>query len=325
MTWLRKLLGLNAAADRAGPPRRAEAQPAPPPPARVAIKHYGGRIVSARSIDFTGQFTESRNKRFTLLWQDCAWINETPRSGRFILLDDGMVILDRRMARPQDGKVANNGVFILHDWGASDVLAGTFHAFAADGREILSRAFDANLLNNGLSKDGTLAVCQTCNAPGSSESSVLGVFDLAEGREIACWQPESGWADDYEFPGDDRVRMVRRSGIPVDYSLAGEFLDRPKWYADEVARGVYHVIKDALKAGQSVTGLDRDALRDGVRVAVSNPDERWKAESLRLLGEIEEQAGDERAALQAYQRALGINPKIGVAKRAAAISKRLGN
>jgi tetratricopeptide (TPR) repeat protein len=324
MTWLRKLLGLNAAADRAGRPRCAEAQP-PPPPARVAIKHYDGRIVSARSIDFTGQFAESPNKRFTLLWQDRASINETLRGGRYILLDDGRVILDRRMPRPQDGKVADNGVFILNDWGASDVLAGTFHAFAADGSEILRRAFDANLLNNGLSEDGALAVCQTCNAPGSPDSSVLSVFDLSEGREIACWQPESGWADEYEFPGDGRVRMVRRSGIPVEYSLTGEFLDRQSWYADEVARGVYYVIRDALKMGQPVTGLDLNALRDGAKVAISNPDERWKAESLRLLGEVEEQAGDERAALQAYQQALTINPKIGIAKRAAAISKRLGN
>ena len=291
---------------------------------RIIIKRYGGRIVSVQSIDFMGQVADSPNKRFTLLWQDRMTINETLRGGRYVLVDDGCVVLDERMSRPQDGKVANNGNFILNDWGASDALSGTLHAFAPDGREIVSRSFSANLLNNGLSNDGLLAVSQTCNAPGSPDSSVLCVFDLSQGREIACWQPESGWADDYEFPGGDRVRMIRRTGIPLDYGLDGEFLDRRKWYADDVARGTFYVIKDALKAGEAVTGLALDALRKGATVAIADPDERWKANSLRLLGEIEEHAGDEPAALKAFREALAINPKIGVAKKAAALAKRLG-
>ena len=58
--------------------------------------------------------------------------------------------------------------------------------------------------------------------------SVLCTFDLVAGSEIACWQPETGWANDYEFPGGDRIRMIRRDGVPVDYSLGGEFIDRQK-------------------------------------------------------------------------------------------------
>src|SRR3546814_8433916 len=79
--------------------------------------------------------------------------------------------------------------------------------------------------------------------------------------------------------------MIRRAGAPIDYSLSGEFLDRKKWYADDVARGVYYVIKDALKAGETVTGLGLDALREGIKVAIADPDERWKADSLRLRAE----------------------------------------
>jgi hypothetical protein len=314
----------GGAAEIPDPIAAAEPVAVPAQADRISMTHYGDRIVSVPSIDFTGQFTQSPNKCFTLLWQDRMFINDTPRTGRYVLIDDGRAVLDARMARPQDGKVADNGTFVLNDWGTNDSLSGTFHAFAADGREIVSRSFSANLLNNGLSSDGRLAVSQTCNAPGSPDSSVLCAFDLEQGREIACWQPESGWADDYEFPGGDRVRMIRRTGIPVDYTLDGDFLDRHKWYADEVARGNYFVIKDALKAGEEVTGLGIDALREGAKASIADPDGRWEADSLRLLGEIEEQAGDDPAALEAFRRALAINPRIGVAKRAAALAKRRG-
>jgi hypothetical protein len=319
MAWLRKLLGLDA-----GIPAAAVSAPAELQHGRLTITRYGGHIVSVREIDFSGQCAQSPNGRFTLLWRDRYTLNDDLQGGRYVLIDDGRLVLDEAMARPQDGKVANDGVFILNDWGSSEGLAGTFHAFAPDGREILARHFTANLFNNGLSDDGCLAVSQTCNAPGSPDSSILCVFDLVAGQEVACWSPQSGWADAYEFPaGGDRVRMLRRDRAPIDYSLQGDFIDRRKWYRDEVTRGTFHIIKDALKEGEAVTGLNPGDLRRGAITAIDNPDDRFKADSLRLLGEIEEQAGDDRAALAAYRQALAINPRIGVAKRAAALARTL--
>lgn len=324
MAWLRRLLGLP-------PTRVGDDAPSDHPdlptlsPDRLKVRRVGGRIATIDAIDFIGQHASSPSGRFTLLWQDRASINGVMRGGRYVLLDEGRLLLDAAMARPQDGKVTDDGTFILNDWGSSDELAGTFYAFATDGRQIVSRAFAANLLNNGLSDDGAFAVVQTCNAPGTVDSSVLVVFDLVAGKELACWQPVSGWATGYEFPGGDRVRMLRHDRPSLDYSLQGEFLDRLLWYSDGVSRGEHHVIRDALEQGQVVSGLGPDELRRGALVAVADPDERFRAQSLRLLGEVEELAGDERAALAAYRKALDINPRIGVAKRAAALSRRIGD
>src|SRR5882724_8459964 len=104
------------------------------------------------------------------------------------------------MERPNDGKVADNGVFILNDWQFTDALSGVFSAFRTSGKMIISRRFNANLYNSGLSVDGSLAVCQACNSPGQSDSSLLVLFDLVQGREIGSWVPESGWGQFYEFP-----------------------------------------------------------------------------------------------------------------------------
>lgn len=323
MAWLRRLLGM--ASERSDDIVAASAPGGSTPDAELLLpRKIGGLIATIDAIGFVGQHTTSPNGRFNLLWQDRASINGTLRGGRYVLIDSGRLVVDAPMARPQHGMVANNGTFILNDWGTSDELSGTFHAFSSNGGRIASRRFTANLLNNGLSDDGALAVVQTCNAPGSPDSSVLAVFDLAAGKELACWQPVSGWADGYEFPGEDRVRMIRRDRPPLDYRLDGEFLDRALWYSDGVSRGEHHVIREALKHGQAVTELAPADLRKGAKVALADPDDRFRSQSFRLLGEIEELAGDDRAAIEAYRQALEINPRIGVAKRAAALSKRIG-
>lgn len=292
----------------------------------IEIDSYGGRVVSVPELDMMGQLSTSPNGKYKLLWRDRGWNgNEADPFGRYVLLNDGKIVVDARMDRPQDGKVADDGTFILNDWGQRNDLAGTFHAFSADGREILCRSYSANLLNNGLSENGQLAVCQTCNAPNSPDSSILSVFELGAGKIIAEWTAESGWADNYEFADGDKVRMLRKGKLPLHYSLTGNFLSRDIWLKDEVSGGNLYVIRKALAEVNDSSAVTVQILRDGIQTAISKADNRSLADALRLLGEIEEAAGNPKTALEAYDKALSENPKIGVARKAAALRKSLAN
>lgn len=291
----------------------------------LVVETFGGSIVSIPQIDILGQTATSPNGRYRLVWRDRAVRCGQDVGGRYVLLDGAELLVDGAIERPNDGKVADNGTFILNDWGSRNALTGTFIAFACNGRLILQRDYAANLLNNGLSPDGRLAVCQTANAPDSPDSSILTVFDLTEGRLRAAWRAESGWASGYAFPRDNTVRMLRGDCISLDYSLDGEFLDRKIWLKDEVARGTLHVIRIALADGATKSGLLLDDLRQGVLAMLATDDRRFDANAWRLIGEIEEEAGDLGAALAAYDKALAINRKIGVAKRAAELRKVLGD
>lgn len=88
------------------------------------------------------------------------------------MLEHDRLICEGRLERPQDGKVANDGTFILNDWMFGEGLKGRLVAFRRDGTAILARDIAANLMSNGLSNDGQFAICQTANAPGSPDSCV---------------------------------------------------------------------------------------------------------------------------------------------------------
>lgn len=63
------------------------------------------------------------------------------------------------MPRPNDGKVANNGVFILDDWGAVETLSRTFAAFSRDGSRRLDRMGDAQTDLVCIARSVRLACC----------------------------------------------------------------------------------------------------------------------------------------------------------------------
>lgn len=320
MSWLKKLFG------GASSPAPMEGQTGAPleakPGERLTVQSYGSRIVAVPALDLMGQSATSPSGQYQLIWQDrSAQPNGPDIAGRYALLDRGMLRAEGRMDRPQDGKVADNGTFILNDWGSSEELAGTFTAFSSGGELIVERRYTANLLNNGLADDGGLAVCQACNAPKSPDSSILSVFDLEARAIIAEWWAESGWASSYEFPGDKLIRMIRCERASLRYSVHGDFLDRDLWLRDEVARGSLHVIRQALTEGPGATGLSIDDLRRGLSVALANDDQRFAANAWRLIGEVEEADGDQAAALAAYEKALALNPRIGIAMRAASLLK----
>jgi hypothetical protein len=232
------------------------------------------------------------------------------------------------MQRPNDGKVADNGTFVLNDWRFSNDFSGIFWAFRADGSVILSRSFSANLLNNGLSADGAFACCQTANAS-TEDGSVLAVFDLSAGKEISVFTPESGWASDYEFlPEIGTVRLLyAQDGDAFAYGLDGEFTEREKWVATRLDRGDIDIVKRVMdEAGNQPEPQLAARLLASIEAGLRRLDARDKYSlslAWKLKGEILEVLDMPQDALSAYERALTSNPKIGVKRHAERLRKAL--
>ncbi|HEX4050326.1 MAG TPA: tetratricopeptide repeat protein [Steroidobacteraceae bacterium] len=231
------------------------------------------------------------------------------------------------MERPQDGKVADNGTFILNDWRASSELTGTFRAFRADGSQVLAQDFAANLFNNGLSADGRLAVCQTCNSGHEDDSAVLTVFDLTQGRELHRFRPESGWPNTYAFSPDGETLTL---GYPngegeFSYKLDGTFVDREDWIAANLKRGDLRMVRRVIDdAGGKLEPEAAKRLLGAVNRGLAHKnwkDSGWQAFGLRLRGELLEAAGELEQALKSYDDALAFNPKIGIKRRADQLKK----
>lgn len=295
----------------------------------LEIKPFSHGLVRIPALDFFGPHTASPNGRFHLIWLDRnpeGTIGGHRYEGHGVwtlLRGDGAILATGRLERPQDGHLADNGTFILNDWMFGDGLNGRLCAFRADGQKLLEREFSANLGTSGISNDGRFAICQTLHAPGSSDSNRHFLFDLEVGQEIASWMQETGWTNSYEIDSTNRnVVLVGQDDERVGYGFDGEMLDRDGWQRSRIAIGDIDVIRSLAGSLEHNPSPDlRAAILAGLNVALATG-ESWKqARALRIRGEMHEQAGELEAAIDAYDRALSIDPQVGVARKLAKLQQ----
>ncbi|MGB5077354.1 MAG: hypothetical protein WBO17_07745 [Sphingorhabdus sp.] len=144
--FFRRLLG-NDQPQSAGAPART--QP-------FEFHEYSHGLVRIAALDFFGHRTTSPNGDYHLIWMDRDPDGSTggyrhEGHGIWKLLSAADVLAEGRLERPQDGKVADNGTFVLNDSMFGDGLRGRFTAFRADGQKLVEKEFSANLISNGLS------------------------------------------------------------------------------------------------------------------------------------------------------------------------------
>lgn len=296
--------------------------------------------LTLKQPDFFGRAHRSPNKRWIVGCNDSDGAGRggyrEGGHGRVVLVDhpvDRLMHEQHCFARPMDAAVSNTGNYIVQDGGFGSALQGDVVAIDSDGRERYRRHYSANVFNIGLSKCGRYAVVQTANAP-SDDGNLLEVLDLERCGQVFSVEPATGWADEYSFEVDAKGRLtalnVEHKGLGrFTYSASGDFQDAQVFQAAQLVRGDYGTrlmaARDLLKtaatpdnARKALNSADT-ALADGAK---DRPD--WGAIAHRVRGESYEVLGELREALQAFELALSLNPKVGVQKRAMALRKKLG-
>jgi hypothetical protein len=294
------------------------------------IININDNYITIPSLNFKGAFVSSENNKFKLAW--CR-NSDLEHKCNYVLIEDSNIIAKGYLISPDNGKVINNGTFLLHDNGNLNELSGTLYVFDVSGKKIISRLFKANLCTSDLSTDGRFAACQTANSGDINDSGALTVFDLTKGIELAQWYAESGWASFYTFYPNDEMIGLGDSHLGVfRYSLTGQFVDRKLWQDTCLFKGKYwhslmmveSLINDA--EGKPSLELVERLLLSMDKIAMTIPEQNqggWQAMFFKLRGICFDSKGNLKEALACYNKALALNPKIGVKQRINKINKAI--
>lgn len=283
------------------------------------------------NLDFYGQSSTSPNGHFVITWEDA-----DPASGvggfrkkglgSYMLLQDGRILLKGKLERPNDGKVSNSGIFVIHDWTFSDSLAGIFFAIDPSGNVLIRERYKANLDVNAISGEGWYAACQTCRSDFEAHSDLMSIFDLRSRSLIGQFKPVTGRPHDILFNSASQTIHLVYPDKEYRYLFNGTFLDQEKWEKERMATcSGYDLITLAENRLNVLQGPDIAfytepiaLLKEGIQRGVS---EYTQARVHRLLGEIYHRCGDTIRAISHFESALQLNPKIGVKKLCESLKK----
>lgn len=339
VAWLRTAVfgGSNPGARPTNAPASASGKPKPAATTRNASVRDDWLTI--RQPEFFGRAHRSANKRLTVGCNDSDGLGRggyrESGNGRVVLVDhqtDFLVHELKCFKRPMDAAVSNLGSYIVAEGGFGSALQGDLVAVGLDGRERYRRRYRANIFNVGFSECGRFAAVQTANAP-HADGNLLEVLDLELSCALFSRQPATGWADGYKFhvDGDGSMKsltVVHKALGVFAYSEAGEFQDGEALQEARLEKGDYAsrlmAARDLIKIAPS-----KENARKVLRIAVLTLNEGaaathdWGSIAHRLRGECFELLGQLPEALDAFDRALSMDPKVGVTKRADLLRKRL--
>jgi hypothetical protein len=184
---------------------------------------YHGNYIDIDSLDFFGKFNKSPNEIYTVAY------SESP-SNKYVLLKGENILVKGDIDRPSLASVANNGTFIINNWGISTNLYGLFTSFTNNGDIIIKEKLKANLCNNSISADGSYAICQTYKSKHEEDSNKLLFFDLIERKLLWKINSLTGIAESYNFNLDEKILTLHYSNNrSYRYSFEGRLLDEEEW------------------------------------------------------------------------------------------------
>ena len=244
--------------------------------------------------------------------------------GRYRLIEkDVGMLCEGRLERPNDAHVADNGTFVVADWLFTDALAGRFHVFARDSRSLVTRDYRANVLYTFVSPEGRYAAVQLASNPDDpTDDERFSVFDLSTGTELWSKPLEVGRPKAVAFRADGVLEVESEGFGRAEYGLTDGSVDAKLFRAEALANGsgfaILSVVEAELKEG--VAEEQRPELVAACERAVvklkAYP--HHEARARRFAGELVA-ASDPVAALRYWDEALRLDPKVGIAKRAAAL------
>lgn len=293
-------------------------------------------FMTVDSIGYNGFYNLSKSKKWAISWRD-----SDPAAGRgghresgfgeYVLADlvGNVVSVHGKMQRPNNGSVADNGSFSLEDWHFGSTLSGTFSVFDSVGIPIVTKELTANILDSGISRNGKLAYCATANSK-TEHSYKIFLFDLETAEELFCVTPRTGGIETYGFDEDRKLLIADVKGVgKFRYDRNGNFVDAENLDKANLGSSDYsRIIRAAEKIlGESDLSEDRarEALEAVIRARSLGADANlaWRPNALKVQGLAHEALGEQRDAIQIYEEAIALNPKIGVKRRLDALKKKI--
>ncbi len=274
--------------------------------------------ISLKNIGLFGKCITSNNKKYKLCWGLDTRQIALLENEEFIFTIDNLFYVT-------NADIAENGTVIVSGSYNKESKSDTLLICNNLGEKIFSKKISSKIYNLAISESGNLCVVQNCNSITSeSDSGKLFTIDIINQKIISKFTSALGWADNYKFYEEEKKIQFIYSDNTIEYSLQGECLEPNKIPIPKKSNyEIFYSLEREFQKISDKTSINKIKELYNEYYGISNSDFTPNVASLtfRHLGELALMLDDKNNALTFLEKAISINPKIGIKKKILELKK----
>jgi hypothetical protein len=228
------------------------------------------------------------------------------------------------------GHPSSNGAYCAYEPGDNGG-PGVFGVYSSSSECLFETSLSSNVYNTGLSPDGSMAAVQLTMSAGP-DSNHLMLIDVTHRRVVFSVNPETRWADAYQFKEHPTRLVVVLEGVgSFDYDEAGKCLDQHYFHDPAFNSGKFSELIPAAEVllTMAISQKDQAKAHIALKMAIkarslgADKDFRWNPAALKVQGLAHEALGNNQEALDCLLKAASLNPRLGIKRKIESLSTKL--
>lgn len=276
---------------------------------------------------FYGRKQFSPNRQYCVSYSDGHYENNKWKNGDIALIKDNKLLFKKKLQRPNDCLVSNDGVVIVCDWINSDALTGKFIIFNTTGEEIVSKKTTANLGSCAISDNSQIALFETHNSD-TNDSDKIFIVDIPQKQIIQKFERPASFNSAIIDTENKRIKLKDHKGFVFEVDFKGNQTNAEEYENHILTKGsVYDRLWVYADKPNEVKHKDTKYL-ELLNKSLTDKDASYsfgKDKIYRMIGEYYEANGDVAKTIENWEKAMQINSKIGLKRKLDSLKKKQEN
>ncbi|WP_418262898.1 tetratricopeptide repeat protein [Flavobacterium faecale] len=275
------------------------------------------RIEIDEIVGFIGITNFSPNNLFGVSCNPGYNDNDKWFNGKIAVFNNKKLLFKKDLKRPNNCALSNNGVTICCDWLSSDKLSGKFYVFDINGNEIFHLETQANLGSCCISENGEISVFETYNSD-NEDGNNLFIIDIAKGSIINKIKKPISFSKAIINTEVRTIELISKSEFIFEIDFDGQQVNLQEYKKKLLDKGSTNdILLYYSNLPNEIKFQDEDYLAV-LEKATKNGDSFISLRNekvYREIGDFYEVSGYVERAIKYWQKAIEINPKVGIKKK----------
>jgi hypothetical protein len=272
---------------------------------------------------FLGNKEYSPNGDFCVSFIDGHYENDKWKKGNIALVKDKKLLFKKKLHRPNDFFVSNDGIVIGCDWLNSDALTGKFLILDSTGEELFTKKTTANLGNCAISDNSQIALFETYNSD-TNDGDKIFIVDILQKKIINKFERPTSFSNAIIDTEAKRIKLKNHKGFIFEIDFEGNQTNVEEYKNHILTKGsVYDKLcvfadkpYEAKLKDPKYLELLTKALTD-----IDATNSFGKDKIYKMIGDYYEANGNIEKTIENWEEAFMLNPRVGVKRKLEVLKK----